>query len=1086
MATFNNPYIDAIVPAPGIRNTAAFWGDDKQRLGIMHSLFAFTEAGGRTNALSGTSNPLGRHVIFQADILSGVNAGRYMELFTIAGSDLAAATLHSSGRLLTADNNHDPADMCSMGGYVFSADGKATNTAPGCPPIHLAAFLQDDGGTFYDYTNAANDASLLAFQGLVYNPSQGGWVPAGPYMYQYSVEANSYPLPVIPAVNDAIYIARWQTFPVVFFNVGTARNGTLTVTWEYWNGSAWTALAGVTDGTTGFSVSGWNSLRYTMPADWATTTVGGYATLYFIRGRVSAVTTTPTTQAIVGQAFASILRAAINEDNSIATFVDETSDAQDDIAVTTGDVNLLPATQALNDAFYIGADQTFRSASINIVTAAGGTFTLTWEFWNGSAWTALTGVTDNTRGFTVTGERNVMFTLPTTWQTQTVNSQGPFYYIRGRISAFTGSGTQPVASAVKPFTATGSKRYSCSAHHIGEDPGTVAPVIVGWGIDLLDGGVDPLQYSLVTGGGSSSADMLAVTFYDSIRDIESRPVFYGAGPATSPWTKAIVLNQASLIVTARDHNHAQVDSIRVYFIKRAVLAVAGTTASAPHTIYFPVTVKKGETVTLATTGTGVIWKQFASSQNLLATGSDLEAEVISAFADFGCGPMGVQDFQANKIAAPLSCCVKGTRAWAAGGYGRDMTVSGARQGFQNRVWYSAHNKPHNFSQRNFIDIAATDGDRIVCIRALFDTVYVFKQRHIYKIVGEPDAGLQVLPVSYERGCIAKRTAITSGDKLYFLDRAGLLTIDAAGGLPGAPVSEKIRKFILDATDGQIQNACAAWWPDKKLYLLALPGLQAQSSGGAGPGQTINDGVLAYHEPTGQWMGPWLGIYAASMATVWKSSQSFDVWIGDYWGRLHQFTGDNKDGHDLAGKTYNGTVSSATTSTLTDSTASFPLDSAATGLFVLVTTTAGGRQIRMLSEASATVLTIYGTWTSTPNSGETYYIGHIYSHAETGDLVFEEYGAEHQVESVAVRLAKQLNSGNQIEVAVDPTEVEKTGTGFTFSSETVSTDVVPRPLEMPTGSGRTARIRVAIRSGAERPKIIGMDLNVLDMGMVSYA
>jgi hypothetical protein len=46
----------------------------------------------------------------------------------------------------------------------------------------------------------------------------------------------------------------------------------------------------------------------------------------------------------------------------------------------------------------------------------------------------LTGVTDGTDGFETSGENIVSWSTPSGWATTTVNAQGPFYYVRARLS----------------------------------------------------------------------------------------------------------------------------------------------------------------------------------------------------------------------------------------------------------------------------------------------------------------------------------------------------------------------------------------------------------------------------------------------------------------------------------------------------------------------------------------------------------------------------------------------------------------------------------------------------------------------------
>ena len=123
--------------------------------------------------------------------------------------------------------------------------------------------------------------------------------------------------------------------------------------------------------------------------------------------------------------------AAILDDN--ASYTDYTTEANS--AVADDDVNLLPATPVANqDGFIMGHAEPFTRLKIDVTTAGTGGFTITWQYWNG-AWTSLSGVSDGTSSFSVAGRNEVSWTLPGDWATTTINSQGPYYYIRALYTA---------------------------------------------------------------------------------------------------------------------------------------------------------------------------------------------------------------------------------------------------------------------------------------------------------------------------------------------------------------------------------------------------------------------------------------------------------------------------------------------------------------------------------------------------------------------------------------------------------------------------------------------------------------------------
>lgn len=98
-------------------------------------------------------------------------------------------------------------------------------------------------------------------------------------------------LPAAPAVNDCYYFGWTIPRPSFILNYSTQGDGDWTIVWEYYNGAAWATLPDISDGTGGFlGDTGSQTISWTIPADWAVTTVNSVADLYWVRARVSAFT----------------------------------------------------------------------------------------------------------------------------------------------------------------------------------------------------------------------------------------------------------------------------------------------------------------------------------------------------------------------------------------------------------------------------------------------------------------------------------------------------------------------------------------------------------------------------------------------------------------------------------------------------------------------------------------------------------------------------------------------------------------------------------------------------------------------------
>lgn len=91
-------------------------------------------------------------------------------------------------------------------------------------------------------------------------------------------------------------------------------------------------------------------------------------------------------------------------------------------------VNILPSPADSGDALYIGATEPFAWLNMHLFTegVCSDPSLAEWQYWNGTIWTALSGVTDGTSDsgpFTHSGGGTLSFTIPNDWVIYTVNSK---------------------------------------------------------------------------------------------------------------------------------------------------------------------------------------------------------------------------------------------------------------------------------------------------------------------------------------------------------------------------------------------------------------------------------------------------------------------------------------------------------------------------------------------------------------------------------------------------------------------------------------------------------------------------------------
>ncbi|RLE23246.1 MAG: hypothetical protein DRJ50_06485 [Actinobacteria bacterium] len=138
--------------------------------------------------------------------------------------------------------------------------------------------------------------------------------------------------------------------------------------------------------------------------------------------------------------------AAVAYDLGTTTYTDETIEANDAAA----NMSLTQNPEGVGDIYYFGHTEQFDQLLLEIGTYAV-EVAVTWEYWNISSWKSLGGVSDGTRtgAYTYVKDGIVSWTNPGVgWTTTTVNSQGPYYYVRARVTGLGLSSSHAIGKKV--------------------------------------------------------------------------------------------------------------------------------------------------------------------------------------------------------------------------------------------------------------------------------------------------------------------------------------------------------------------------------------------------------------------------------------------------------------------------------------------------------------------------------------------------------------------------------------------------------------------------------------------------------------
>lgn len=159
------------------------------------------------------------------------------------------------------------------------------------------------------------------------------------------------------------------------------------------------------------------------------------------------------TRLLFGGVSPAFVSAAVRDGTDITATL-----SADDASSTT----LMPAGPVVGSYMAFGSAAPFNALAIEITTQGIATWTIAWQYWDGSAWQSLPSVADGTTGLTAAaGVRFVTFLAPTDWASTTLASLDA-YYIRAYVSALTSMTTNPQADYAVAYTIVDSSQWSSS------------------------------------------------------------------------------------------------------------------------------------------------------------------------------------------------------------------------------------------------------------------------------------------------------------------------------------------------------------------------------------------------------------------------------------------------------------------------------------------------------------------------------------------------------------------------------------------------------------------------------------------------
>jgi hypothetical protein len=222
-----------------------------------------------------------------------------------------------------------------FGAFGTHFDGKFDSSPPAGPARHLGNSIYGiwafDGTEEWDLEPGDTVSDPLQATSSGVAPAKVWQVVASGPTYTditafaaNATNADTQPFPTSEVVGDYCVVTapfRFQQLTIDYANGTAGIGGTMAI--EYWNGSAWTALTGVVDGTSGFTAApadGYTIRCTKLPTNWAASVINGATSGYSWRFKV---TGTYSTNPVLDQIFvwhgrtfwidSTILTAAAND-----------------------------------------------------------------------------------------------------------------------------------------------------------------------------------------------------------------------------------------------------------------------------------------------------------------------------------------------------------------------------------------------------------------------------------------------------------------------------------------------------------------------------------------------------------------------------------------------------------------------------------------------------------------------------------------------------------------------------------------------------------------------------------------------------
>lgn len=283
---------------------------------------------------------------------------------------------------------------------------------------------------------------------------------------------------------------------------------------------------------------------------------------------------------------------------------------------------------------------------------------------------------------------------------------------------------------------------------------------------------------------------------------------------------------------------------------------------------------------------------------------------------------------------------------------------------RNQVYYSALDEPESVHATFAIRVQAApeDSGTDTALMPMGGSLFIFRQSHAYafSFSKEPnyDGSSQH---AFARGCLNQSCWDQYDGNAYVMDRNGAYVVGPGGSVD--PISDVIQSYWRDGT---IDFEKATWFsvnvdPSDKIARFFV---NFTTDSATRPCRALCFHVLHRTWHIEEWPNEWSNAVRVEVDGDPKTV------IGGKADRLYFLGSGELDG---CSSEHSGTVTSATSTTLTNSGATFGSSNGLIGASVAIYAGTGFGQVRRITANTGTQLTV-ATWTTTPDTTSKYVVG----------------------------------------------------------------------------------------------------------------